>query len=135
MKPLAKVGVGVAVAQNAPSPDIGSVEGLRRTLLAARAVAYIDPASGGTSGIYVAKMFERLGIAAEMKPKSVLVRGGLSAEKVANGEAEIALQQASELYLVPSSGSPACCRPRCRTGRSMPARSAPRRRAGRPRSS
>lgn len=102
IKPFGKVGVGVAVASAAPQPDIGSVEGLRRTLLAARAVAYIDPASGGTSGIYVAKMFERLGIAAEMKPKSVLVRGGLSAEKVANGEAEIALQQASELYLVPS---------------------------------
>ena len=102
IKPFGKVGVGIAVALSAPQPDIGSVEGLRRTLLAARAVAYIDPASGGTSGIYVAKMFERLGIAAEMKPKSVLVRGGLSAEKVANGEAEIALQQASELYLVPS---------------------------------
>ena len=102
IKPFGKVGVGIAVALSAPQPDIGSVEGLRRTLLAARAVAYIDPASGGTSGIYVAKMFERLGIAAEMKPKSVLVRGGLSADKVANGEAEIALQQASELYLVPS---------------------------------
>ena len=102
IKPFGKVGVGIAVALSAPQPDIGSVEGLRRTLLAARAVAYIDPASGGTSGIYVAKMFERLGIAAEMQPKSVLVRGGLSAEKVANGEAEIALQQASELYLVPS---------------------------------
>jgi molybdate transport system substrate-binding protein len=102
IKPFGKVGVGVAVALAAPQPDIGSVEGLRRTLLGARAVAYIDPASGGTSGIYVAKMFERLGIAAEMRPKSVLVRGGLSADKVANGEAEIALQQASELRLVPS---------------------------------
>ena len=102
IKPFGKVGVGVAVASAAPQPDIGSVEGLRRTLLDARSVAYIDPASGGTSGIYVAKLFERLGIAAEMRPKSVLVRGGLSADRVANGEAEIALQQASELRLVPS---------------------------------
>src|SRR5438477_10213540 len=45
--PLAKVGIGVAVPLSAPQPDIGNVEGFRRTLLAARAVAYIDPASGG----------------------------------------------------------------------------------------
>jgi molybdate transport system substrate-binding protein len=102
MKALGKVGVGVAVAANAPLPDISSTEALRRTLLAARAVAYRDPASGGTSGIYVAKLFERMGIAAEMKAKSVLARDGLAADKVASGEADIALQQASELRLVPS---------------------------------
>lgn len=100
--PFGKVGVGVAVALSAPQPNIASVEGLRRTLLDARSVAYIDPASGGTSGIYVAKLFQQLGIAAQMQPKSVLVRGGLAAERVARGEAEIALQQASELRLVPS---------------------------------
>ena len=90
------------MALSAPQPNIGSVEGLRRTLLDARTVAYIDPASGGTSGIYVAKLFQQLGIASQMQPKSVLVRGGLAAERVARGEAEIALQQASELRLVPS---------------------------------
>jgi len=100
--PFGKVGVGVAVALSAPQPNIGSTEGLRRTLLDARSVAYIDPASGGTSGIYVARLFQQLGIAAQMQAKSVLVRGGLAAQKVANGEAEIALQQASELRLVPS---------------------------------
>jgi molybdate transport system substrate-binding protein len=100
--PFGKVGVGVAVALSAPQPNIGSTEGLRRTLLDARTVAYIDPASGGTSGIYVAKLFQQLGIASQMQAKSVLVRGGLAAQKVANGEAEIALQQASELRLVPS---------------------------------
>jgi len=100
--PFGKVGVGVVVALSAPQPNIGSVEGLRRTLLDARSVAYIDPASGGTSGIYVAKLFQHLGIASQMQPKSVLVRGGLAAERVARGEAEIALQQASELRLVPS---------------------------------
>ncbi len=100
--PFGKVGVGVAVALSAPQPNIASVEGLRRTLLDARSVAYIDPASGGTSGIYVARLFQQLGIASQMQPKSVLVRGGLAAERVARGEAEIALQQASELRLVPS---------------------------------
>jgi molybdate transport system substrate-binding protein len=102
MKPLGKVGVGVVVAQNAPLPDIGSVEALRRTLLAARAVAYMDPAAGATSGIYLAKLFERMGIGPEIAKKAVLVRGGLSAERVASGEADIALQQASELRVVPT---------------------------------
>jgi molybdate transport system substrate-binding protein len=81
--PLAKVGIGVAVALGAPQPDIGSTEGLRLTLLAARAVAYMDPAAGATSGIYLSKLFQSMGIASEIAKKAVLVRGGLSAERVA----------------------------------------------------
>ncbi len=102
MTPFGKVGVGVAVALSAPQPNIGSTEGLRRTLLDARTVAYIDPAMGGTSGIYVARLFQQLGIASQMQPKSVLVHDGLAGQAVARGQAEIALQQASELRLVPS---------------------------------
>jgi molybdate transport system substrate-binding protein len=100
--PLAKVGIGVAVALSAPQPDIRGVEGFRRTLLAAHAVAYMDPGAGASSGIYLAKLFQQMGIASEIAKKAVLVRGGLSAERVARGEADIALQQASELKLVPS---------------------------------
>jgi len=100
--PLAKVGIGVAVPLSAPQPNITNVEGFRRTLLAARAVAYMDPAAGASSGIYLAKLFQQMGIAPEIAKKAVLVRGGLSAERVARGEADIALQQASELKLVPS---------------------------------
>ncbi len=102
MTPFGKVGVGVAVALSAPQPNIGSTEGLRRTLLDARSVAYIDPAMGGTSGIYVARLFQQLGIDSQMRAKSVLVRDGLAGQAVARGQAEIALQQASELRLVPS---------------------------------
>jgi molybdate transport system substrate-binding protein len=102
MTPFGKVGVGVAVALSAPQPNIGSTEGLRRTLLDARTVAYIDPAMGGTSGIYVARLFQQLGIASQMQAKSVLVHDGLAGQAVARGQAEIALQQASELRLVPS---------------------------------
>ncbi|HEY2874752.1 MAG TPA: substrate-binding domain-containing protein [Reyranella sp.] len=101
MTPFGKVGVGVAVALSAPQPNIGSTEGLRRTLLDARTVAYIDPAMGGTSGIYVARLFQQLGIASQMQAKSVLVHDGLAGQAVARGQAEIALQQASELRLVP----------------------------------
>jgi molybdate transport system substrate-binding protein len=100
--PLAKVGVGVAVSLSASRPDISNVEAFRRTLLAARAIAYVDPASGGTSGIYLSQLFQTLGIASEVRAKSVMVVGGLAAQRVASGQADIALQQASELLLVPS---------------------------------
>jgi molybdate transport system substrate-binding protein len=100
--PLAKVGIGVGVPLSAPQPNIASVEGLRRTLLDARAVAYIDPASGGTSGIYLARLFQTMGIGPEIARKAVLVRGGAAAERVARGDADIALQQASEIKMVPS---------------------------------
>lgn len=100
--PFGKVGIGIAVALSARQPNIGSVEGLRRALLDARSVAYVNPSSGGTSGIYVERMFQSMGILSEMRRKAVLANGGLAGEKVARGEAEIALQQASELRLVPS---------------------------------
>ncbi|MSP75189.1 MAG: ABC transporter substrate-binding protein [Rhodospirillaceae bacterium] len=100
-KALARVGIGVAVKQGAPVPDISTVDAFKKSLLAARAIAYTDPASGGTAGTYLANLFEKLGIAAELKPKSVLVKGGLSAEKLMTGEAEIALQPSSELLAVP----------------------------------
>lgn len=101
-KVLARVGIGVGVkAGTAPLPDISDVEALKKTLLAAKSVAYIDPASGGSSGIYVAHLFDKLGIAAQMKPKSVLVQGGLVAEKLLNGQADIALHQKSEIMAVP----------------------------------
>ncbi len=60
---LAKVGVGVVVKAGAPKPDIATVEAFKRALLAAKSVAYIDPKAGGSSGIYVAGLLQRLGIA------------------------------------------------------------------------
>ena len=100
-KEVARSGIGVAVKQGAPVPDISTVDAWKKSLLAARAIAYTDPASGGTAGTYLAKLFEKMGIAAQLKPKSVLVQGGLAAEKLLTGEAEIALQPSSELLAVP----------------------------------
>jgi molybdate transport system substrate-binding protein len=94
---LARVGIGVAVRQGTPLPDIGSVESFKRTLRLARSVAYIDPAAGGTSGIYFSRLLERLGIAESIRPKAVLVPGGAVAQRVASGEAEIGIQMISEL--------------------------------------
>jgi len=100
-KSLARAGIGVAVKEGAATPDISSVDSFKKALLAARSIGYVDPASGGSSGIYLAKLFEKMGIAEQLKSKTVLVKGGLVAEKVASGEAEIGMQQASELMAVP----------------------------------
>lgn len=98
---LATVGIGVVVKEGAPLPDISSVDAFKRLLLAAKSIAQVDPASGGTSGIYLAGLYERLGIADQIKPKLVFVHGGTSATLVAKGEAEIAIQQISEIIAVP----------------------------------
>lgn len=98
---LARVAIGVAVKQGAPAPDIGSVAAFRDALLAARAVAYIDPAAGGSSGIYLTQLFDKMGIAAQIKPKAVLVPGGLVAQRVVSGEADLAIHQISEILAVP----------------------------------
>jgi molybdate transport system substrate-binding protein len=98
---LARVAIGVAVKQGAPAPDISSVAAFQMALLDARAVATIDPASGGSSGIYLWKWFEQAGIAAQLKPKAVLVKGGLVATRLNTGEADIAIHQISEILAVP----------------------------------
>jgi len=97
---LAKTGVGVVVKKGTPPPDIGSVEAFKHALLAAKSVAYIDPAAGGSSGIYVAKLLERLGIAKEVNAKAKLIQGGEVASHVVDGEAEIGVHQISEILAV-----------------------------------
>ncbi len=98
---LARTGVGVVVKVGAPRPDISTVEAFKRALLAAKSVAYIDPKAGGSSGIYVAKLLERLGIAKEVNAKAVLVQGGEVASHIADGEAELGIHQISEILPVP----------------------------------
>lgn len=98
---VARVAIGVGVREGAAKPDIGSVPAFRQALLQAKSVAYIDPAAGGSSGIYLSRLFERLGIAGEVGKKSVLVQGGLAAQRLLTGEADIAIQQMSEILAVP----------------------------------
>ena len=97
---LAKTGVGVVVKQGAPLPDISTVDAFKKSLLAAKSVAYIDPKAGGSSGIYVGQLLERLGIADAVNAKAVLVHGGAVATHVADGEAEIGVHQISEILPV-----------------------------------
>src|SRR5947209_1537873 len=71
---LAKVGVGVFVRQGAQKPDIGSVEAFKRLLSTAKSIGYNDPAAGAPVSLYLIELFERLGIAAEMKSKTVVFK-------------------------------------------------------------
>ena len=98
-RPIARVGIGVAVNEKAPSPDISTVEAFKRTLLAAKSVVYIDP-QVGTSGKHVAEMLERLGIAREVNAKARLGSGGYIVEPVGKGEIELGLHQVSEIIPV-----------------------------------
>jgi molybdate transport system substrate-binding protein len=99
--PLARAAIGVAVKEGAPRPPIDSVEAFRQAVLAARKLAYIDPASGGSSGVYLDGLFQRLGIAEEVRAKAVLVPGGLVADRLVKGEADLAIHQISEILPVP----------------------------------
>ena len=94
---LAKVGVGVMVKEGTPKPDISTVDAFKQTLLKAKSVGYIDPASGGSSGIYVANLLDKLGIAEQIKPKAKLQKGGHVSDLVRAGEAEIGIHQNSEI--------------------------------------
>lgn len=98
-RPLARVGVGVAVNERASDPDISSADAFRRTLLAARSIVYIDPAIG-TSGKHVAQVLERLGIAEQIRPKATLGKGGYVVEPVGRGEIELGIHQISEMLPV-----------------------------------
>ena len=95
---LVKSYIGMAVKAGAPRPDISTVDALKKTLLAAKSIAYSDSASG----VYIStEMFDKLGIAAEMKDKARKIPATPVAEIVAKGEAEIGMQQISELKPVP----------------------------------
>jgi len=93
---LAKSGVGAAVRAGAPKPDITSGDALKRAVLAAKSVVY----STGPSGIYLSGLFQRMGIAAEIKSKVRQVQGEPAGAVVARGEAELGFQQMSELLPV-----------------------------------
>lgn len=99
---LARAGIGVVVRKGAPKPDISTPEALKRALLAAHSITYLDPAAGGTSGVHFVKVLDRLGIAAEMKSKTILHPNARTAGAlVANGKAEIGINLIQELMPLP----------------------------------
>ena len=95
---LVRSSIGMAVRAGAPKPDISSVAALKQTLLRAKSIAY----SASASGVYLStEMFQRLGIADQVLPKSKNAEGQRVGALVARGEAEIGFQQISELLPEP----------------------------------
>jgi molybdate transport system substrate-binding protein len=98
---LASSGIAVAVKAGAAKPDISTPEALKQALLNAKAISYSDPAAGGASGVYFAKLLERMGIADQVKAKTKYPPpGGNSASLLMTGEAELAIQQKPEVMYV-----------------------------------
>jgi molybdate transport system substrate-binding protein len=95
---MARSFVGIAVRTGAPRPDIGSPQALKTALLGAKSVAY---SRIGASGIFFARLIEQLGIAQEVNAKATVIPSGFTAELAARGEVELAVQQLSELMVVP----------------------------------
>jgi molybdate transport system substrate-binding protein len=99
---LANSSIAVAVKMGEAKPDIATADLFKQALLNAKSVAYSNPASGGASGVYFAKLLERLGIADDVKPKSKFPPpGGNAASLLISGEAQLAIQQKPELMEVP----------------------------------
>jgi molybdate transport system substrate-binding protein len=94
---LARSFVGIAVKAGAAHPDIGTQAALRASLLGARAVAY---SRLGASGIFFAELIARLGIAPEINARAKIIPQGFTAERLLTGEADLAVQQISELKQV-----------------------------------
>lgn len=88
---LARSPLAIAVRAGAPRPDVSSVEALKRTLLAAKAITYPDPTKGGQIGVQAARVVERLGLTEQLKSKTILTVAGEFRDVLAKGDAEIAI--------------------------------------------
>jgi molybdate transport system substrate-binding protein len=98
---LGRVGIGVAVREGAAAPDVGTPDAFKAALVAARSIAFTNPAEGGTSGIYFSGLAQQLGIAEAVKAKAVLTKGGREAAvEVAQGRADMAIVFISEAMAV-----------------------------------
>jgi len=96
---IGRVGIGVAVHESAPSPDTSTPEALKKALLDARSLVYINPATG-TSGRHFAQVLQTLGIAEAVKAKTTLGEGGYVVEPVGRKEIELGVHQISEILPV-----------------------------------
>jgi molybdate transport system substrate-binding protein len=99
---ISRVGFTAFVKKGATKPDLGSVDALKRTLLAAKSIALGDPARGGGAGVYAAGLMQRLGLSEDIKAKTQLQPSGTEiAQAVAKGETEIGIGVASDVAIVP----------------------------------
>ena len=89
---LARSGIAVAIKKGAPKPDLRSADDFKKMLLSAKSIAWVEQ---GQSGIYLKGLFERLGVAEQIKNKLISVKA--AGQAVADGEAEIGFTQISEV--------------------------------------
>ncbi|HWP26769.1 MAG TPA: substrate-binding domain-containing protein [Xanthobacteraceae bacterium] len=100
-KDVARTFVAVCIRAGAPAPDIATPEAFERTLREARAIALSDPAVGGSAGVYLAGLFERMGLAEMMKQKGLLQPTGAEvARRVVEGTADFGLTLSGEIAAV-----------------------------------
>ncbi len=99
---VARTFIGICIRDGAPAPDIGTPEAFERTLRNARAIALSDPAVGGSAGVYLAGLFERMGLTDVIKRKGMLQPTGVEvAKRVVEGTADIGLTLSGEIASVP----------------------------------
>ena len=103
VRALGRTSIGVCVRDGATMPDISTPEAFRALLISARAISVSDPAIGGTSAVYLPRLFERLGLTAALEPKLRRQKGGGGevAQCVVRGEAEIGMTFISEMLPIP----------------------------------
>ena len=95
---LAQMVAGIGAKKGTPMPSIGSAKAVKATLLAARNIAYVDPASGGITGVFFLSQADKLGIGSEVRAKAVLQPNGTGvADAVAGGEAQYGVTLISEM--------------------------------------
>jgi molybdate transport system substrate-binding protein len=103
---IAKIGIGAFMRKGAAKPGISSVDAFKRSMLAAKSIAYPDPAIGAAASVYLAGLLDRLGIAAELAPKTKFLSapptGGPLYENVANSAVDIGFNQISEVWVQPN---------------------------------
>ena len=92
----------VGVKTGTPKPDVSTPDAFKKSLLSAKVVSYSNPASGGASGVYIAKQIDKMGIADQLKDKTKFPpSGGFSGTLLVSGDADIAIQSKPELLSVP----------------------------------
>jgi molybdate transport system substrate-binding protein len=102
--PVAAITIGVAIKKGAPRPDISTVEAFKRTLLAAKAIGYRDPATGSTSGTHTARVIENLGLTKELQARTRLDNSDgehpeLVFHSLVTGETEFQFGQITEIVM------------------------------------
>jgi molybdate transport system substrate-binding protein len=97
---LGRIGIGVGIKEGALVPDLSTPEKFKEAMMKAKSLTYMDPAAGASSGIATAKIMRDLGIAEEVAKKTKLTQSGYSADLVASGEVELAIQNVSEIVPV-----------------------------------